>query len=582
MVSGKKFCRRKLHTQRSVIVVIIAAVVTSIWLYARDVQLEQADGQGIDESFDQYVAHRKRDTAPVVHRGLLDIFGLKVRTPKTNAWQTLETLAKNNEFEDTLRSSAHFEPNGRFQFTNLEPLAGHIYQTLKDYQRFLTNSLLHLQLLVKRFPYIEERRLIEDRLISLASHSREYNRILRKELKDFMVRTGLARKSREALYKLKLKVQTAIQQRQAYPCSRTVKCKLTNPYGFASGIHDVLWCLIKGFQDNKRVVLDTKDWHYLNANFTWNESFRPLDESDSSKENCSNLADDPTMPGPNGQARLSIHTIPVDVAETLVRYHQEPYAWWFGQFIGYILRPSSLTEELVQQAKQLLGFKSPIVGLQIRRTDKFSEAAYHEVEEYMEHAEEYYRSLGANIPKRVFVATDEPQVLDDLRENFPDFVFISNVRSAELANDLDTRDYPASLQGLIIDLFLLAQTDKLVCTLSSGVCRIAYELMQARRTDATDQLVSLDVSYFYAYVAAPPVKAIYEHEPVDKRGLYLSPGYCVAKTSDTSIVQESVKKPNYNGFSVGILCGSNLLAGNYPTYKTLPTVRVNGTNTALF
>ncbi|OQR71819.1 hypothetical protein BIW11_01426 [Tropilaelaps mercedesae] len=576
MGAGSKLCRRKLQSQRYVVVLAVTVVLALTWLYTRKVQSEESE-EDTNASFEEHIVHHRRDTVPKVHRGPLDVYGLKERSPKTEAWRTLEALAKAGSFEDTLVSAAYFEPNGRFQFANLEPLAGHIYYTLKDHQRFLNNNLVKLQQLTKSFPDIEERRLIEERLIVLASHSREYNRILRKEVRDFMVRTGLAKKTREMLYKLKLKVQAAIQQRQAYPCAKAVKCKLTNPHGFASGIHDILWCLIKGFQDNKRVLLDTSEWHYLRTNLTWSDIFQPLDDPIDSKETCSALVDDPDMPGQNGQARISIHNIPVDVAENLVRYHRDPYAWWFGQFVGHILRPSSLTEELVRQAKQVLGFKSPIVGLHVRRTDKFYEAAYHEVEEYMEHAAEYYESLGVSIPKRVFVATDEPRVFEDLRANFPDFVFISNVKSAELANELDTRDHPASLRCLIIDLFLLSQTDKLICTLSSGICRIAYELMQARRSDATDELVSLDASYFYAYVAAPPVKAIYEHQPVDKSGLYVSVGDCIAKTSDTSVVKESVKKPNYDGFSVGIICGSNLLAGKYPMYKTLPTVRVNGT-----
>lgn len=37
-----------------------------------------------------------------------------------------------------------------------------------------------------------------------------------------------------------------------------------------------------------------------------------------------------------------------------------------------------------------------------------------------------------------------------------------------------------SLKNIILDIWLLSETDFLVCTFSSQVCRLAYELMQSR------------------------------------------------------------------------------------------------------
>ncbi|XP_003738096.1 alpha-(1,6)-fucosyltransferase-like [Galendromus occidentalis] len=586
--------RRKFNLQKIAYVVIIAFLSILYWVYTKhtldSLGIGGSDGgrddrseSQLDQEFDQYVASRDIETSPMPTEspiGRLDIYGFGKRPPKPPVWKTLETMVKPAEaFEDSLMSSGYFEPSGRFQFANLEPLANHIDQTIKDHQRFLSSNFVRLGNLVKRFPEIRERQLIEKKLVLVSSYSREFSRILRKEMKDFLYRTNLAQKSRAAIYKLKLRVQEAIERRQKYPCSRAIKCELTNKDGFAAGVHDVLWCVIRAFQADKRLVLNASSWHYLNDNFTWSDVFRDVD--DAANSTCHNLPSS-GLPGPNEDGvRKSIHSLPADIAEPLLRHHQDPYAWWFGQFMGHIMRPSELTEELLKQAKQSLGFKSPIVGLHIRRTDKLFEAAYREVEDYMEHAEEFYAELGADIPKRVFVATDEPRVLDELRENFPEFVFISNTKSAELANDVDKRDSAESFQGLILDLFLLSQTDKLVCTLSSGVCRVVYELMQARRTDASDHVVSLDVPYFYAYVADPPRKTIYKHQPVERKGMNLNVGNCVAKISSQSVVEESKKIDRYDGFSLGILCGSSLLAGSYPAFKTLPTVRVNGTRLSI-
>lgn len=57
----------------------------------------------------------------------------------------------------------------------------------------------------------------------------------------------------------------------------------------------------------------------------------------------------------------------------------------------------------------------------VRRTDKVgSEAAFHDITEYMKHVEDYYiiyqyQNPNVNFKKRVFLATDEPSVFTDAR-----------------------------------------------------------------------------------------------------------------------------------------------------------------------
>lgn len=58
-------------------------------------------------------------------------------------------------------------------------------------------------------------------------------------------------------------------------------------------------------------------------------------------------------------------------------------------------------------------------SIHIRRTDKVgTEAAYHNLDEYMHHVEEYYKRLELTPPvpaKRVYIATDEPKVFEEAR-----------------------------------------------------------------------------------------------------------------------------------------------------------------------
>ncbi|KAL1420572.1 hypothetical protein MTO96_004526 [Rhipicephalus appendiculatus] len=133
-----------------------------------------------------------------------------------------------------------------------------------------------------------------------------------------------------------------------------------------------------------------------------------------------------------------------------------------------------------------------------------------------------------------------------------------------------------SLQSLLLlarDLLMLSECDLVVCTLSSGVCRVVYELMQARRTDASAHLVSLDVDYFYAFVQFPARRVIYSHRSLHPKELWLREGDAVERLGDHSVIGEARRKKFLDGVSVGTLPGT-VLTGLYPSYKTVPQLRV--------
>ena len=60
----------------------------------------------------------------------------------------------------------------------------------------------------------------------------------------------------------------------------------------------------------------------------------------------------------------------------------------------------------------------------MRRTDKVgTEAAYHDISEYMKYVEDYYiiyqyQNPDSNFTKRVYLATDEPSVFSDARSKY--------------------------------------------------------------------------------------------------------------------------------------------------------------------
>jgi hypothetical protein len=57
----------------------------------------------------------------------------------------------------------------------------------------------------------------------------------------------------------------------------------------------------------------------------------------------------------------------------------------------------------------------------VRRTDKKSEAKYRPVEDYFKWVEAWFqiqdrRNLGASVKRRVYIATDEPTVIQEAKQ----------------------------------------------------------------------------------------------------------------------------------------------------------------------
>lgn len=83
----------------------------------------------------------------------------------------------------------------------------------------------------------------------------------------------------------------------------------------------------------------------------------------------------------------------------------------------YFWRFQPKTQSFVDAGIERLGFKKPIVGVHIRRTDKIrnnDEAERHEIEEYMKWVDEYYQQLEMmNVTvhkRRIYLAADDAQV----------------------------------------------------------------------------------------------------------------------------------------------------------------------------
>lgn len=113
--------------------------------------------------------------------------------------------------------------------------------------------------------------------------------------------------------------------------------------------------------------------------------------------------------------------IPIDLAPQITRAHGNPAVWWIGQFVKYLFRFQPETEAIIESRSKKLGFRKPIVGIHIRRTDKLvKDADFHGVDEYMKWVEDFYDRLEMREPmqpydkRRIFLATDEPTVVKNI------------------------------------------------------------------------------------------------------------------------------------------------------------------------
>ena len=129
---------------------------------------------------------------------------------------------------------------------------------------------------------------------------------------------------------------------------------------------------------------------------------------------------------------------------------------------------------------------------------------------------------------------------------------------------MDQRYSPDSAAGVILDVHFLSQCEYLVCTFSSQVCRLAYELMQVRFPDASWRFRSLDDVYYFGGQNGHNVKALFEHVPNKQNGeIELKVGDLVGLAGN-----------HWNGYSKG----KNMRTGEdglFPSYKAQDVIQIH-------
>ncbi|KAL3226312.1 hypothetical protein MRX96_025212 [Rhipicephalus microplus] len=266
-------------------------------------------------------------------------------------------------------------------------------------------------------------------------------------------------------------------------CGKAPKlvCSLNKGCGYGCQVHHATYCLITAYATRRTLVLHSKGWRYSSAG--WESVFLPVSnsctEAPSGVPWSADVANAPVVELPiidNVQPRPAFLplAVPDDLAARITRLHGQPGLWWVSQVLGYLLRPQPSLQRFFDKAARDMAFKGPVVGVHVRRTDK-----------------------GGAVPRRrVYLATDDPKLLGEARSKYPDYQFYGDSRIANTAA-LGQRYSSESLRGVLLDIHMLSRCDYLVCTFSSQVCRLAYEILQLSHADAADRFHSLDDIYYF-------------------------------------------------------------------------------------
>ncbi|EFO21758.2 variant SH3 domain-containing protein [Loa loa] len=358
--------------------------------------------------------------------------------------------------------------------------------------------------------------------------------------------------------------------------ARILTCDLNKQCGFGCQLHHVTYCFIVAYGSNRTLVLtdDGRTWNY--ATNGWTAAFLPITKCSFSEIFKPNEYADDWGTGKHYRNKRIVKlpiidslafrppylplAIPQSYSDELLKLHSNPPAFFISQFIRYLMRPSAVFAKEIDQAVKKVPFdKGPIVGLQIRRTDKIhTEASFHDLDEYIKWAEDWFKieeyRIGSSVKRRIYIATDDPEIFDELLMKYPNYEIYGDPKISKMAQ-VHSRYTIESLIGVVVDIELLSRCIYLVCTFSSQVCRMGYELMQVRFGDAGDRFHSLDDIYYFGGQQAHEQVAVESYRAESGNEIDLKIGDIIGIAGN-----------HWNGFSMG----TNRRTGKkglYPSYK---------------
>eukprot|EP01084_Bolivina_argentea_P094204 169344_1 len=226
----------------------------------------------------------------------------------------------------------------------------------------------------------------------------------------------------------------------------------------------------------------------------WNRMFLPLSNfnNESMKSRCKNIT---KYKIPN-TAKIG-HWIPLKFEYKLKELHVDPVLFFHGILTKYFLRllpkPVQLYDELLLDLKykRRLHPYLPVIGLHIRRGDKYLEANLYPLTVYLKIIKYYLRQINSQ-DAIIILATDDKIVV----ENMVTYKLFTNPYSIHIVNannvTISQRKSDNALISIVFDMLLLAESDFFVGQDSSNVASVVVQLMATRFSNHKIRTVSVD------------------------------------------------------------------------------------------
>ncbi|XP_052774805.1 alpha-(1,6)-fucosyltransferase-like [Mya arenaria] len=294
--------------------------------------------------------------------------------------------------------------------------------------------------------------------------------------------------------------------------TKTLTCLHVYGTGFGSFVHRNVFCLAAAIFSRRTMVINERSLKYFENHTHVYFPLKNLSNVHCLKRKSRRIFSDSDFAKHESLEDVSLRAVetsivdPLEIPAPFVNqigiFHSYPPAFWIG-LLSNMLFEEDIFEKQLLKYMNILKFTSPIVGVHIRRTDKIQqhEARFHTLSEYIFHVANWYDAYEAVhgfTQRTVFLASDSPDVFEEAVKEYPNYTFIFNNQTLPTADSEDHKSMEElPLHGIVFDIQLLSRCEFIVCTMSSNVCRLAYELMQLHHGDASEKVVSLDIDYYF-------------------------------------------------------------------------------------
>lgn len=153
--------------------------------------------------------------------------------------------------------------------------------------------------------------------------------------------------------------------------SKKIVCDLNKACGFGCQMHHVMYCFITSYFTGRTMILESNQWRYNPDGYE--AYFKPVSDTcktsnektvnwnDANTENIKSIRM-PIIDVINVKPQFLPLSVPKEFLNDLKTFHGDPFVWWAGQILTYLMRFNDKFSEIVNTNRVKLKFETPCVG----------------------------------------------------------------------------------------------------------------------------------------------------------------------------------------------------------------------------